>query len=103
MSDVSQVLTDEFGPAAVVGAESLRERATSYWDSSPTEARCLVRPESTEQLAAMMRVCHEHEQTVVVQGGKTGIVQGAVSTAADVIVSLERMNQVESIGQRMAS
>jgi FAD/FMN-containing dehydrogenase len=32
-----------------------------------------------------------------VQGGKTGIVQGAVSTAADVIVSLERMNQVESV------
>ena len=97
MTDVVQILIDEFGSAAVVDAECLRERATSYWDSSPTEARCLIRPESTEELGAMMRVCHEHAQTVVAQGGKTGVVQGAVSTAADVIVSLERMNQVESV------
>ena len=99
MMGVTQVLVDEFGPVTVVDAERLRERATSYWDSSPTEAKCLVRPESTEQLSRVMRICHEHGQSVVVQGGLTGIVQGAVSTASDVIVSLERMNAIESIDE----
>lgn len=97
MSDVPKLLIDELGASAVIGADRLRERATSYWDATPTEARCLVRPGSTEELARAMRICHEHDQPVVVQGGKTGIVQGAVSTAGDVIVSLERMDRVESI------
>lgn len=97
MSEVVELLTDTFGSAVVVGPEQLRERATSYWDASPTEARCLVRPGSTEELAAIMRLCHEHGQSVVAQGGLTGIVEGAVATASDVIVSLERMHAVESI------
>lgn len=97
MTEVTQVLADEFGSTAVVDADRLRKRATSYWDPSPTEAKCLVRPESTEQLSRVMCICHEHQQSVVVQGGLTGIVQGAVSTAADVIVSLERMADIESV------
>ena len=97
MSDISQRLIDALGAEQVVAAEALRERATSYWDPSPTQAKCLVRPRSTEQLSRALRVCHEHGQTVVTQGGLTGIVQGAVARADDVIVSLERMNQVESV------
>ena len=97
MSDVVQILTDELGTAAVVSAERLRERATSHWNPAPTEAKCLVRPGSTAELASVMRICHAHGQPVVAQGGKTGIVEGAVSTASDVIVSLERMNEIESV------
>jgi FAD/FMN-containing dehydrogenase len=44
-----------------------------------------------------MRICHERGQSVVVQGGLTGIVQGAASTADDVIISLERMADIESV------
>lgn len=99
MTGIVQQLRSELGAPRVVGAEQLRERATSYWDASPTEARCLVRPESTEQLGRAMRICHEYGQTVVVQGGLTGIVQGAVSTATDVIVSLEKMTAIESVDE----
>ena len=81
----------------VVDAAALRERATSYWDASPTRAKCLVRPASTEQLSALLRICHDNDQSVVVQGGLTGIVEGAVSTSSDVIVSLERMNRMKNV------
>ena len=99
MSDITRQLIDAVGADQVVGAELLRERATSYWAPSPTEAKCLVRPETTEQLSSALRICHDNEQSVVTQGGLTGIVQGAVSTTDDVIVSLERMNQVESVDE----
>lgn len=95
--NIVEQLTAVVGNASVVDAHALRERATSYWDSSPTEARCLLRPESTEQLSALMRICHDNDQSVVVQGGLTGLVEGAVSTASDVLISLERMNRIESI------
>ena len=97
MTGILRKLQDELGSDLVVAAEPLRDRATSYWDSSPTEAKCLVRPETTEQLSLVMRTCNEHRQSVVVQGGLTGIVQGAASTASDVIVSLERMDVIESV------
>ena len=97
MAEIIQQLTEELGPDGVVGTERLRVRATSYWDSSPTEARCLLLPQSTEQVANVMRICHEHGQSVVVQGGLTGIVEGALSTADDVIISLERMHDIESV------
>ena len=102
MTDIAQLLIKALGAEQVVEAEELRERATSYWDASPTQAKCLVRPLSTDQLSFAMRLCHDHRQTVVTQGGLTGIVQGAVATSEDVIISLERMNAVESVDPRDA-
>jgi FAD/FMN-containing dehydrogenase len=97
MSDIVQLLTGELGQDCVLDADRLRERATSYWDPSPTEAKCLLRPTSTDELSCAMRVCHEHGQSVVVQGGLTGVVEGAVATQDDVIVSLERMQAIERV------
>ena len=97
MSDVVQKLIDEFGVDAVIGSSQVAERATSYWDSSPTEAKALLRLTSTEQVSRAMRICAELKQTVVVQGGRTGVVEGAVSTPDDIIISLEQMNKIESV------
>jgi FAD/FMN-containing dehydrogenase len=97
MSDLVQSLIDEFGAAAVINQSALAERASSYWDSSPTEAKALLRLTSTEQVSQAMRMCAAQDQTVVVQGGLTGVVGGAVSTASDIIISLEGMNQIESV------
>jgi FAD/FMN-containing dehydrogenase len=83
----------------IVSRDALAERPASYWDDSPTRGKLLLRPESTAQLSAVMRLCHEHGQTVVVRGGVTGLVEGAESTADDVLVSLERMNRVESVDE----
>ncbi len=82
---------------AVVTDAALHERATSYWDPSPTDARALIRPESTRQVSDVLKLCNKHKQTVVVQGGLTGVVQGAISTSEDIIISLERMSEIESV------
>ncbi len=97
MSDLVQSLIDEFGADAVISGDQIVDRATSYWDSSPTEAKALLRLTSTAQVSQAMRMCAKQNQTVVVQGGLTGVVAGAVSTSDDVIISLERMNQIESV------
>ena len=97
MADILQSLRDALGHDAVLGPEQAAERAASYWDSSPTRARALVRPASTEDVSKTLRLCHAAGQSVVVQGGLTGIVDGARSTASDVVISLERMNRIESV------
>jgi FAD/FMN-containing dehydrogenase len=99
MSDIKNKLQALLPDQAVIDASALAARATSYWDPSPTQAKVLLRPESTQQVSDVMRLCHEAGQSVVVQGGLTGVVQGAVSTAEDVIISLERMNAIESVDE----
>ena len=99
MSDLVQTLVSEFGAASVTNSDQLAERATSYWDSSPTEAKALLHLTSTEQVSRAMKICAEQNQTVVVQGGLTGVVEGAVSTADDIIISLQRMNKIESVDE----
>ena len=83
----------------IVTGDALAARPASYWDDSPTLGKLLLRPESTEQLSSVVRLCHDHGQSVVVRGGVTGLVEGAGSTADDVLISLERMNRVESIDE----
>jgi len=92
-------LQEIVGKGGFVSAADLSDRATSYWDSSPTEARAMLRPSSTDEVSKLLRCCHKHNQTVVIQGGLTGVVQGADSTSDDVIISLEKMSAVESIDE----
>jgi FAD/FMN-containing dehydrogenase len=99
MPDLLQKLRDAIGSDAVLTGERVTERATSYWDSSPTQAQALLKPASTEEVSEILRLCHAADQTVVVQGGLTGIVSGAVSTADDIAISLERMRQIESVDE----
>jgi len=58
----------------------------------------VARPASTEETAAVVRLCHEHKIIIVPQGGGTGLVGGAVACETQtVILSLSRLNTIESI------
>ncbi|MDJ0813494.1 MAG: FAD-binding oxidoreductase [Woeseiaceae bacterium] len=97
MSSIDDSLRHLLPHELVVAGDDLAMRNVSYWDNSPTRGKMLLRPESTGQLVEIMRLCHARSQSVVIQGGLTGLVEGAVSTDEDVIISLERMSRVESI------
>jgi len=91
-------LRQRFGERAVLDSEQLAERAAGIW--RPLErlsGRALVRPENTEQISELLAFSHEHEIPVVTQGGLTGLVHGADTSSECVILSLERMNQIETI------
>jgi FAD/FMN-containing dehydrogenase len=85
------------GESGVLEPAALSERASSYWDPSPLQARALVRPRTTDEVSAVMKLCAEAGQTVVTHGGLTGCVQGATSGPQDLVLSLERMNAIEEI------
>lgn len=97
MNDLIDRLVEVVGESGITSGPNLAERATSYWDSSPTVAKALVRPRSTQQVSDVLVVCHDLGQSVVVQGGLTGVVEGALSGPEDVIISLEKMAVIESV------
>lgn len=91
---------------AVVGANAvttdaddmapyLEERRGLYFG----KAAAMVRPGSTEEVAAVMKLAHETDTIVVPQGGNTGLVGGQTpdQSGKAVILSLSRMNSVRSL------
>ncbi len=59
--------------------------------------RALVSPTTTDEVAAVMRLCHEHAVPVVPQGGRTGLAGGAIPSDGAVLLSLAAMNRIEEI------
>ena len=70
----------------------------SPWDTGqPFRGRFVVSPESTTQLADVLRICHERGQSVVPLGGVTGLVQGCATVSDDIGLSLSAMNRIEEV------
>ncbi|SAI28760.1 oxidoreductase [Bordetella ansorpii] len=55
------------------------------------------RPESTQDVAALVRQADRDGRKITIQGGMTGLAGGAVPADGDVVVNMERMNRIESI------
>ena len=69
-------------------------------------AAAVVRPGSTEEVAAVVKLCAAHGVGIVPQGGNTGLMGGATPYAghAGIVLSLGRMNRViavDAIGYSM--
>ena len=72
-------------------------RLAGIWRSDNIRARVIVRPTSTEEVAAVMKLCHDRGQHVVVHGGLTGLVHAADTDPDDVVISTERLNRIEEL------
>jgi FAD/FMN-containing dehydrogenase len=89
---------------AIVGADHVLvddEVKASYetdWTGRFTgRASCVVRPASTEQVAAVLRLCSAAGASVVVQGGNTGLVGGGIPAGGEVLLSLTRLTTLGQI------
>lgn len=60
-------------------------------------ARFVVRPGSTDELAAVLRACAAAGAHVVPQGGNTGLVGGGVPGEGDVVLSVTRLNTLDAV------
>ncbi len=83
---------------AVLTGEALTGRYAHIWKMDiPLEAKALLLPTTTAEVSTICRICYEHNQPIVIQGGLTGLVGGTESQATDIVISLERMNRIEEI------
>jgi glycolate oxidase len=56
--------------------------------------RAVLLPNSTEQVQAVLRVCHRERIPFVARGSGTGLSGGALPVANGVVISLARMNRI---------
>ena len=60
-------------------------------------ASVLVRPGTAEEVAAVLGVCREAGVHVTVQGGRTSLVAGTVPEHDDVLLSTERLADIDEV------
>jgi FAD/FMN-containing dehydrogenase len=90
--------------AAVGAANVLTEGDLTPWEQdwrkrTRGKALAVVRPGSTDEVAAVVRACAATGTPIVPQGGNTGLVVGGVpdDSGREVVLSLTRMNKVRAI------
>ncbi len=68
-------------------------------DKFKGRTRCVVRPKTREEVAAILALCHDTGTALVPQGGNTGLVGGQTPDAGGraIILSLTRMNALRDL------
>ena len=87
------------GPGNVLTGDDVQSRNTGWISRGSMQACAIVRPRNTEEVSAVMRLCHEAGQPVVPHGGLTGLVEGGHAASDEIVLSLELMNRIEEVDE----
>jgi FAD/FMN-containing dehydrogenase len=98
MSDLFDRLAEIVGTRHVLVDPDLRAPYETDWTRRFTgTARCVVRPADTAEVSAVVRACAAAGAPIVVQGGNTGLVNGGVPAAGEVLLSLTRLTSLDPV------
>ena len=82
----------------ILSGSDIPERYRHDWSSEePGDPLAVVRPGSTEEVSAVLRLCHAANQAVVVQGGLSGLCGGGNPRRGELALSLERLSGIEQL------
>lgn len=95
MAELLEALASALGADGVLTGPDALERAQSPWTRLGAPL-AVLRPRSTAEVSAVLRLAHAARRAVVPWGGRTGLVDGALADDA-LALSLERMNTIEEI------
>ncbi len=93
-------LKDVVGPKGFVdAAEDMAPYLVERRDLYKGRAAAVLRPSSTAEVSALLKIAHETDTKIVPQGGNTGLVGGQVpfETGEEIVLSLTRMNRVVAL------
>ena len=80
----------------VLTDENVHERYAHIWTmDQPLKAKAVLLPRTTADVSAALKICHAHQQAVVVHGGLTNLVGGTQTQGHEVVIAMEKMNRIE--------
>lgn len=97
MAAIVHGLADILGEGGVLHGEEVLTRAEGWASPDNCKALAIVRPQSTQEVSRVIALCHRERVEVVPYGGGTGLVRGAIAGREQILLSLERMQRIESL------
>lgn len=94
-----QALQQAVGTAHVLTDGDLTAYEQDWRRRARGHALAVVRPGSTDEVAAVVRACAQHGASIVPQGGNTGLAVGSIpdESGTQVLLSLGRMDKVRAV------
>lgn len=83
--EASQIKTD---------SESLEHWGKDWTKHFAPNAAAIVFPKTTEQVQTIVLLANEHNVVITPSGGRTGLSAGAVAANGEIVVSMDKMNQI---------
>lgn len=100
MTDFLDRCRDAVGAAHVLTEDADIAGYLTDWRRRFTgKALAVVKPGTTDEVAALVRLCNQYRVPIVPQGGNTGLVLGSVpdESGSAIVLSLTRLNRVRAI------
>ena len=93
-----RALEEQLGPRGfMLGAQTDERYLVDIKGTRGAMPLAVLRPASTAEVSRALALCHAAGIPVVTQGGRTGLVQSHVPCEGEVVLSMERMNAIETI------
>ncbi|WP_349572989.1 FAD-binding oxidoreductase [Azotobacter salinestris] len=98
--DFIEKIRDVVGAGGLIeDGEQMRSYLTDWRNAFRGKAALVVRPATTGEVAAVVRLCHAAEVPLVPQGGNTGLCGGSMpdDSGTQVVLSLTRMARIREV------
>ena len=97
---IVSLLKAQIGDTKVLVGSALENRYDHIWNmAKPLSAKAVLLPTSTQDVSDILKICHEHNQPIVVHGGLTGLVGGTAVDPETIVISTEKLNQIEALDE----
>src|SRR6478672_3825519 len=84
----------------LVDEESLHNYAHDETEDLHYLPDVVVKPATTEEISALLKICNQHKIPVTPRGGGTGLSGGALPHLGGLLLSIERLNSILDIDER---
>ena len=99
-AELLRTLGEIVGPAGLIDDPAAMQAYLSDWRNAYRgRAALVVRPASAEEVAAVVRACHQAGVALVPQGGNTGLCGGSIPDGSghQVVLSLTRLTRIRDV------
>ena len=99
MGEITDLLIEVVGAGQVMTGDAISPDYThdEALTAAPVVPLAVVRPGSTAEVVAVLRLAHKHRVPVVARGSGTGLSGAAIPNSDSILVSFERMNHIVEI------
>lgn len=94
-------LQQKLGIEKVLTGQAVKERYFHVWQmEEPLNAKAVLLPKTTQEVSDILKICHAHQQPIVVHGGLTNLVGSTETNPDEIVISTEKMNSIEEIDEK---
>jgi glycolate oxidase len=97
LQQFKQIVGDNF---VFVDEETLNNYAHDETENLHFLPDTVIKPKTTEEISAIMKICNEYKIPVTPRGAGTGLSGGALPNLGGVLLSTERLNTIINIDER---